>query len=161
MSFQDRPSAGDADAPRMSGSLASWQLNRALELFETNIDRPIRLGAVAVAVRMSVSRFSEAFRRSVGEPPARFLRRYRVKRAQEMMLSTGESLATIAVDCGFSDQPHFTRIFSRMVGVSPAAWRSAPFQRARTDESASPRGCTGGREPSREEHLIKSYGAPE
>jgi AraC family transcriptional regulator len=115
----------DADAPRISRSLASWQLNRALELFETNIDRPIRIEAVANAVRLSVSHFSRTFRHSVGEPPARYLRRYRVKRAQEMMLLTGESLATIAVDCGFADQPHFTRIFSRMVGVSPAAWRSA------------------------------------
>jgi len=115
----------DTDALRISRSLASWQLNRALELFETNIDRPIRIGAVAEAVRLSVSRFSGKFRCSVGEPPARYLRRYRVKRAQEMMLLTGESLATIAVDCGFADQPHFTRIFSRMVGVSPAAWRRA------------------------------------
>ena len=111
------------DAPRTSSSLASWQLNRALELFETNIDRPIRLEAVADAVRLSVSHFSRTFRRSVGEPPARYLRRYRVKRAQEMMLLTSESLATIAVECGFADQAHFTRIFSCMVGVSPAAWR--------------------------------------
>jgi AraC family transcriptional regulator len=103
--------------------LASWQLNRALELFATNIDRPIRLEAVADAVRLSVGHFSRTFRRSVGEPPARYLRRYRVKRAQEMMLLTSESLATIAVECGFADQAHFTRIFSCMVGVSPAAWR--------------------------------------
>jgi AraC family transcriptional regulator len=134
------------DAPRTSPSLASWQLNRALELFETNIDRPIRLEVVADAVRLSVSRFSGAFRGSVGESPARYLRRRRVKKAQDMMLLTGESLATIAVECGFADQSHFTRIFSRMVGVSPAAWRRALFQRARTDESASPRGCTGSRE---------------
>ena len=111
------------DAPRTSPSLASWQLNRALELFETNIDRPIRLEAVAGAVRLSVSRFSGAFRGSVGEPPGRYLRRCRVKKAQEMMRLTGEPLATIAVECGFADQAHFTRIFSCMVGVSPAAWR--------------------------------------
>ena len=104
--------------------MASWQLNRALELFETNIDRPIRIEAVADAVQMSPQHFSRAFRRSVGESPARYLRRYRVMRAQEMMVLTGESLATIAVDCGFADQSHFTKIFSRMVGVSPAVWRS-------------------------------------
>ena len=139
MSFEDGPSAGAltdmnvqldlpyADAPKISRSLASWQLNRALQLFETNIDRPISVGAVAGAVRLSVSRFSGAFRGSVGEPPGRYLRRCRVKKAQEMMLLTGEPLATIAVECGFADQSHFTRIFSRMVGVSPAAWRRALF----------------------------------
>jgi AraC-like DNA-binding protein len=115
----------DVGSARNPGSLARWQLKRALELFETNIDRPIRLGDVAGVVRMSKSYFSRAFSNSMGEPPARYLRRYRVKRAQEMMLLTGESLATIAVDCGFADQPHFTRTFSRMVGASPATWRSA------------------------------------
>jgi AraC family transcriptional regulator len=104
-------------------SLARWRLVRALELFETSFDRPIRLDDVADAVRMSTSHFSRAFRNSVGESPARYLRRYRVRRAHEMMLSTRKSLSEIALNCGFSDQSHFTRTFTRIVGISPAAWR--------------------------------------
>jgi AraC family transcriptional regulator len=115
----------DVVAPKIPRSLARWQLARALELFATNFDRPIRLDDVANAVRMSTSHFSRAFSGSVGEPPARYLRRYRVKRAQEMMLSTSKSLSEIALNCGFADQSHLTRTFSRMVGVSPAAWRRA------------------------------------
>ena len=115
----------DVVAARIPASLARWQLARALELFETNFDRPIRLGDVADAVRMSKSHFSRSFRHSVGEPPARYLRRYRVKKAREMMLSTGKSLSEIALNCGFADQAHFTRTFSHMVGVTPAAWRRA------------------------------------
>ena len=113
----------DVAAQRISASLARWQLVRALKLFETNFDRTIRLGEVADAVRLSKSHFSRAFSASVGEPPARYLRRYRVRRAREMMLSTCKSLSEIALACGFADQAHFTRVFSRMVGVSPAAWR--------------------------------------
>lgn len=113
----------DVSAPKISGSLAQWQLVRALELFETNFDRPIRLGDVADAVRMSKSHFARAFSGSVGEPPARKLRRYRVKRAHEMMVSTSKSLSEIALDCGFADQSHFTKTFSRMIGLTPATWR--------------------------------------
>jgi transcriptional regulator GlxA family with amidase domain len=113
----------DVVAPKTPRSLPRWRLARALELFETNFDRPIKVDDVADAVRMSKSHFSRAFCDSVGEPPARYLRRYRVKRAHEMMLSTSKSLSEIALNCGFADQSHFTRIFSRMVGVSPAAWR--------------------------------------
>ena len=97
--------------------------SRTLELFETKFDRPISVGDVADAVRMSKSHFSRAFSGSVGESPARYLRRYRVGRAHEMMLSTSKSLSEIALNCGFADQSHFTRTFRRMVGVSPAAWR--------------------------------------
>jgi AraC-like DNA-binding protein len=115
----------DVVAQKISASLARWQLVRALELFEMNFDRPIRLGEVADAVRLSKSHFSRAFSGSVGEPPASYLRRYRVRRAREMMLSTCKSLRDIALDCGFADQAHFTRVFSRMVGVTPAVWRRA------------------------------------
>jgi len=127
----------DVVAPKIPQSLARWQLARALELFETNFDRPIRLDDLADAVRMSKSHFSRAFSGSVGEPPARYLRRYRVKRAQEMMLSTSESLSEIALNCGFADQSHFTRTFSRMVGVSPAAWRRTFSKGPSVDESAT------------------------
>jgi AraC family transcriptional regulator len=115
----------DGVAPKIPQPLTRWQLVRALELFATNFDRPIRLDDVAGAVRMSKSHFSRAFSCTVGEPPARYLRRYRVKRAHEMMLSTSKSLSEIALNCGFADQSHFTRTFRRMVGVAPAAWRRA------------------------------------
>jgi AraC-like DNA-binding protein len=32
-------------------------------------------------------------------------------------------LADVAITCGFADQSHFTRMFTRFVGVSPGAWR--------------------------------------
>jgi AraC family transcriptional regulator len=114
-----------ADTAKISRSLARWQLNRALELFEANLDRPIRLGEVADAVRLSASHFSRAFHQSVGEPPARYLRRQRVKRAQGMLLLTSKSITEIALNCGFSDHSHFTRTFRHMVGLPPAVWRRA------------------------------------
>ena len=114
---------GQFVAPKKPQTPARKRLVRALELFETSFDRPLRLDDLADAVRMSRSHFSRVFNDSVGEPPARYLRRYRVKRAHEMMLSTGKSLSEIALNCGFYDQSHFTRIFRRMVGVAPAAWR--------------------------------------
>jgi AraC-like DNA-binding protein len=33
------------------------------------------------------------------------------------------SLSVIALACGFADQSHFTRVFTRRVGLSPGAWR--------------------------------------
>jgi AraC-like DNA-binding protein len=39
------------------------------------------------------------------------------------MLNPKRSLADIAVETGFADQPHFTRAFSKAVGMTPGAWR--------------------------------------
>jgi AraC-like DNA-binding protein len=49
----------------------------------------------------------------------------RVEVAKEKLRNTGLSLSDIALACGFGDQSHLTRVFTRMVGVSPGAWRRA------------------------------------
>ncbi len=41
------------------------------------------------------------------------------------MLGTNASLAEVALSCGFTDQCHFTRVFTSIAGVSPGAWRRA------------------------------------
>ena len=38
-------------------------------------------------------------------------------------LARGEDLATVAQECGFCDQGHFTRVFARCVGMTPGAYR--------------------------------------
>jgi len=46
-----------------------------------------------------------------------------MERAQALMLTTDASLGRIATECGFSDQPHFNRLFRRLFGDRPRAWR--------------------------------------
>jgi AraC-like DNA-binding protein len=72
---------------------------------------------------LSASYFSRAFRSDFGESPYAYILRRRIERAQEMMLRTDEPLASIAIACGLADQCHLTRLFHRIVGVSPACWR--------------------------------------
>ncbi|MPW22159.1 helix-turn-helix domain-containing protein [Paraburkholderia sp. CNPSo 3157] len=52
-----------------------------------------------------------AFRISVGAPPFRWLRAYRIERAKHLLRHTQLSLAAIGQECGFADQSHFTRSF--------------------------------------------------
>ena len=80
---------------------------------------------LAVIARLSEFHFNVAFRNSVGHPPHEYIIRRRMERAQGLMLSTNKSLIEIAADCGLSDQAHLTRLFRRVVGESPAAWRRA------------------------------------
>ena len=103
--------------------LAPWQARRALSLIELNLGGTIKMGELATASRLSVSYFSKAFRADFGLSPHEYVIRRRVQRAQELMLVTQKTLACIAVACGFADQPHFTRLFRRIVGVTPARWR--------------------------------------
>jgi AraC-like DNA-binding protein len=103
--------------------LAPWQTRRALEFVEANLDDTIRIDDLAAVTRLSASYFSKAFRLDFGESPYAYIVRRRIERAQEMMLLTDDPLASIAIACGLADQSHLTRLFHRIVGMSPASWR--------------------------------------
>ncbi|HEX5049016.1 MAG TPA: AraC family transcriptional regulator [Gammaproteobacteria bacterium] len=107
------------------GGLAPWQLRAVAAHVETNLDKPIRSSELAALVRLNPCYFSRVFRESFGEPPLRYVTRLRIERAQRLMLSSVVPLSQIALDCGFADQAHFSRLFRRMAGDTPRAWRRA------------------------------------
>ena len=107
------------------GGLSPWQVRKVTSYIEAHLDRPIRNEELAAIVRLNASHFGRAFRNSFGEPPHEYVIRRRVERAQGLMLSTDASLSEIAFDCGLADQSHLTRLFRRIVGESPRAWRRA------------------------------------
>lgn len=105
------------------GGLASWQAKRACERLESDLGGKLTLEQIAAEFDLSVSHFSRAFRISTGLPPHQWLLRQRVKAAQQLMTVRDLPLSEIAISAGFANQSHFTRVFSSVVGVSPAAWR--------------------------------------
>jgi AraC family transcriptional regulator len=129
--------SGEGIAPAFArGGLAPWQLRRATEILASRVDGNVSLTELARAVDLSPSHFARAFKQTTGKPPHRWLLELRIEKAKEMLLGSGLPLAEIALTCGFTDQSHFTRVFSRIARSSPGAWR-----RAR---------CTGPRMVSRE-----------
>jgi transcriptional regulator GlxA family with amidase domain len=111
------------------GSLALWQKQRLAAYIAANIGTRIRAADLAKLVRLSTGHFFRAFRITFGEPPMVYVTRERVRRSQELMLSSQAPLSAIALDCGMSDQSHLTRVFRRFVGVNPGVWRrQAPRQ---------------------------------
>jgi AraC family transcriptional regulator len=105
--------------------LAPWQVRRVLLYIDSNLENRIRNKDLAAVARLSEFYFNVAFRNSVGHSPHDYIIRRRVERAQGLMLSTDKALAQIAMECGLADQSHFTRLFRRVVGESPAVWRRA------------------------------------
>lgn len=113
--------------------LSPWQIRKVTCHIEAHLHQPIRNEDLATIARLNLSYFGRAFRISFGEPPHEFVIRRRVERAQGLMLSSDASLSEIALDCGLSDQAHLCRLFRRVAGQSPGAWR-----RARRGASAGP-----------------------
>jgi AraC-like DNA-binding protein len=122
------------DAPEQPAAarsrLAPWQVTRATRFIDANLDQKIAIREIAETARLSPSHFSRAFRATVGLSPHAYVIRRRVGRAQQMIRGMDASLSEIALECGFSDQAHLTKLFRRVVGVSPGAWRRAQSRAA-------------------------------
>jgi AraC family transcriptional regulator len=81
------------------------------------------LSELAALCGLSRSYFIRAFTQMTGMPPHRWLVMQRVKHAKALLRGTNMPIADIAIACGFADQSHLTRVFSKAFRVSPAAWR--------------------------------------
>jgi AraC family transcriptional regulator len=99
------------------------QATRAKEFLAAQCADDLSLIDVARACGLSRGHFTKAFRVATGLTPHQWLQRYRIDKAKDQLLNPALSIADIAISCGFADQSHLTRVFSRLVGDSPAAWR--------------------------------------
>ena len=122
--------ASHPGAERSRGGLAPWQIRKVTSYVDANLNQTIRNEDLATIARLNASYFYRAFRNSFGEPPHEYVIRRRVERAQGLMLSTSAPLSAIALDCGLADQAHLSRLFRRVVGESPRAWRRARLNEA-------------------------------
>lgn len=105
------------------GGLAGWQVRRVLAYIEDHLDSSIRVKDLAALIRLSASHFSRAFKQSFGQAPMAYVTGQRVELAQRLLLTTEDSMCQISLACGMCDQAHLTRVFRRVVGDSPMAWR--------------------------------------
>lgn len=107
---------------RKRSELASWQLRRSIDYIEENCLRGIRLEELATLTGLSQSYFSHAFKASTGLPPHQWQMKARIERAKQLMLTGEFPMSVVAAETGFADQAHFTRVFRKTVGATPATW---------------------------------------
>jgi AraC-like DNA-binding protein len=120
-----KQSLESADSGRLvvRGGLTGSQTRHLTTYIDANLGARILCCELAALVRVSAGHFFRAFRVSFGASPQSYIMRRRILRAEMLMLSTQEPLATIALNCGLSDQAHFSHAFRRLVGVTPNVWR--------------------------------------
>jgi AraC-like DNA-binding protein len=117
------------------GWLAAVQdpiIGRALALVHDEPGGPWSAGELGARVGLSRTRFFERWSELMGEPPARYVARWRVHAAIDLMRRQGLSTAQVAERVGYSSEDAFNKVFKRHVGVSPSVFR----RRLRTDAPA-------------------------
>jgi len=108
---------------QLRGGLTPWQEKTAKDFLVANIRANVSLADAADLCDLSAPHFARLFKKSTGTSPYKWLIERRLAQSKALLESTSDELATIALACGFADQSHFTRTFTRIVGLSPGAWR--------------------------------------
>ena len=114
--------SGLALVSRRSGGLTKRQEDRAKRYLAETDASELSLAEAAATCGLSRSYFSKAFKATMGCTPSRWLLEHRIGKAKRLLRARG-SIAEIAMECGFTDQSHFTRMFTHVVGKPPGVWR--------------------------------------
>jgi len=101
-------------------------VKRALAYLHQNYARPLARWEIAEAIGVSEDYLSRVFSRELGLSPWDYLNRYRVNRARELLARTDASVRSVAHQVGFRDQAYFSRVFRKLSGKSPNAFREQP-----------------------------------
>jgi AraC family transcriptional regulator len=102
-------------------------LRYACEYVHAHFDENLTLAQVARAAGVHPVYLGHIFRQEFGETLGEYLNRVRVHAAAERLANSELPLSTIALDFGFYDQSHFTRIFRHFTGATPGAFRAGYF----------------------------------
>ncbi len=86
----------------------------------------ITLYEIAESANLSIDHFGRQFRKHTGMSPVAWLNRIRMDKASILLRQTSMRVNEVAREVGFEDPLYFTRVFRKIVGMSPSAFREKP-----------------------------------
>ncbi len=102
---------------------SSVLLGVALRYMQDHLGEEVSRDDVADVACLSPSHFSRVVKQAFGASFTDLLSRMRVDKARELLVRTDKSLIQICLDCGFSDQSYFTKVFQKHTGRTPGEYR--------------------------------------
>jgi AraC family transcriptional regulator len=112
-----------ASRNRRADTAPQW-FRRALELLNAAIPDGCSISELAHQTGVHPVHLARVFRSSTGLSPGEYLQRLRCDRACDLLLNSKFALSEVAVDCGFYDQSHMTRMLRRYARTTPRALRA-------------------------------------
>jgi AraC family transcriptional regulator len=117
----------NADAIGAERRAPRW-LSQARALLHDRYRDQLRLAEVAGVVGVHPVHLARVFRLKYGTPVGAYVRGLRLTWAAARLTESEDTIAQIALEAGFFDQSHFTRMFRQQFGLTPQAYRRAVRQ---------------------------------
>lgn len=98
-------------------------VNTVIKFMQDKIHDVVTLQQLAQAVNLSVSYFSALFRQQTGYSPIEYFNHLKVQEACQYLSFSNLSVKEMASRLGIEDQYYFSRLFSKLMGMSPSEYR--------------------------------------
>jgi len=96
----------------------------SIDFMQQNLSRTLTLGDIAASVNFSASHYSAFFRKKTGYAPIEYFNHLKVQKACQYLLYTELRIKEIADKLGIEDPYYFSRMFRKLMGLSPNEYRS-------------------------------------
>lgn len=110
-------------APAARDTPGSTLLRRFERLMDTALPEHASVADCARALAVTPTHLSRVLRDATGQPASRLIEARRMREARRQLAYTNLQVASIAYALGYADPAHFSRVFSRVEGLSPRAFR--------------------------------------
>ncbi|MNG15004.1 HTH-type transcriptional activator Btr [compost metagenome] len=91
---------------------------------QLNLNKHITVAQLARRANQNQDYFSKKFLTHTGQRPMKYIHEKKIERAQYLIATTDKTLLEIALDTGFSNLPHFSKIFKQIVSLTPGEYRN-------------------------------------
>lgn len=112
-SVADQPVVGPVDV-----------VSASIRFMKENLEKPLRLSDLAAHVGYSQSQYSVLFVNSTGIPPIAYLNQLKISEACRLLDFTDMKINQVCCKIGISDAYYFSRLFTKVMGMSPSLYRS-------------------------------------
>ncbi len=100
-------------------------VERSIQYMRLHLHEGLSLTQLAQQAGLSVPHFSRLFRQKTGAAPMEYFIKLKIQRACQFLMTSSSSVQQIALQLGYQDPYYFSRLFSKVMGISPNHYRKA------------------------------------
>lgn len=108
---------------RKSSRPVDPRIDKVCRFVNDRINEELTQREIAAMIRMKPTSFSRLFKRAMGKTFIEYVHELRVANACRSLIESDDSITDVCFRSGFNNVSNFNRVFRRLVGVSPRAYR--------------------------------------